>query len=430
MLRCWLALGYCFVFVCPWEVREADAQDQPAVPKVEIVLPKAGAELSGAISVTVRVSLPEGTRAPSAMYAGLGGDPWVKLSPSDKPGQWTGTLDSTMVPNGACRLTIHTDNKRSRAEAEVIVENPMRFFFADLHSHTSFSDGTLLPSVAHEYARDVAELDVFILTDHMEYVNEQEWQECREVAWKANDDGRFVAIPGLEWTKKQGHMNIFDPKTRHWPKETQPFYEAISEANVVVKFNHPGDGSTVFDGLAYSEAGDKAIQMMEVRHPAEEQAFLRALAAGWHIAPDGSDDTHAPNWGNRGTWTVILASGLSKRNIWDAMKKRHLYSTRDRNCLLSFTLNGALMGDIVEEPISDVAIVAVVDESEDDDLIAKIELFEDGTAIDTVEPNATSKKWEVNLKPEPGKHYYFIKVTEADGNVMWSAPIWVTVKAD
>lgn len=422
-----LACFCCVIWI--WSGSQAHSQNRPPAPKVEIVSPSAGEELSGLVSVKAQVTLPEGTQAPSVMYAGLGGDPWVKLIPSDTPGQWKGELDSTMVPNGTSRLTIHTENKRSRAEADVTVSNPMRFFFADLHSHTAFSDGALLPAVAHEYARDVAKLDVFILTDHLEYVNEQEWLESCEVAWKANEDGRFVVLPGLEWTKKQGHMNIFDPKTRHWPKETQPFYEAISKADVVVKFNHPGDGSGVFDGLAYSAEGDTAIQMMEVRHPTEEKAFLRALAAGWHIAPEGSDDTHAPNWGNCGTWTVILAPGLSKRNIWDAMKKRHLYSTRDRNCLLSFTLNGAIMGDVIEKPMADVEIVAAVDESEDDDLIAKIELWEDGEVIESVEPNSTSKKWTVNLQPEPGKHYYFVKVTEADSNTIWSAPIWVTVAA-
>ena len=388
--------------------------------------PQTGAEVSGSVSITAQVTLPEGTKAPTVMYAGLGGDPWIELSPTDKPGQWTGMLDSTKVPNGPTRLTVHTNDKPSRVEANVTVRNPMRFFFADLHSHTSYSDGTLLPTTAHEYARDVAKLDAFILTDHLEYTNEQEWQEIREVAWKANEDGRFVVIPGLEWTKKQGHTCIYDPKTRHWPKETQAFYEAISKADVVVKFNHPGDGSKVFDGLAYSAEGDKAIQMMEVRHPAEEQAFLRALAAGWHIAPDGSDDTHAPNWGNCGTWTVILAPGLSKRNIWNALKKRHLYSTRDRNCLLDFTLNGAIMGDIIDKPASDIEIVTTVDEPDKDDLIAKIELFADGKVIDKVEPKSTHEKWTVHLKLAPGKHYYFAKVAQADGNVLWSAPIWVT----
>jgi hypothetical protein len=29
-----------------------------------------------------------------------------------------------------------------------------------------------------------------------------------------------------------------------------------------------------------------------------------------------------------------------------------------------------------------------------------------------------------------GKHYYFVKVTQADGNLLWSAPVWVTVADD
>ena len=27
-----------------------------------------------------------------------------------------------------------------------------------------------------------------------------------------------------------------------------------------------------------------------------------------------------------------------------------------------------------------------------------------------------------------GKHFYFVKVTQKDGNMLWSAPVWVTVE--
>ena len=52
------------------------------------------------------------------------------------------------------------------------VQSWLRFHFADLHSHTAYSDGTLTPAIAHEYARDKAKLDVFCLTDHLESVDE------------------------------------------------------------------------------------------------------------------------------------------------------------------------------------------------------------------------------------------------------------------
>jgi hypothetical protein len=61
------------------------------------------------------------------------------------------------------------------------------------------------------------------------------------------------------------------------------------------------------------------------------------------------------------------------------------------------------------------------------DTVAKIELFEDGEVVQTDLPAATERRWEAALSPTPGLHYYFVKVIQADGNKLWSAPVWLTV---
>jgi hypothetical protein len=274
----------------------------------------------------------------------------------------------------------------------------------------------------------VAKLEVFCLTDHLESVNDAEWLDTREVAFDANVDGEFVSFPGLEWTKKWGHLNIYDPRTRNWPNDPDAFYKACADAGVVTKFNHPGDGSKSHAGLAYSAIGDKTVQLMEVRQPKEEQAFIRALNNGWHIAPEGSDDTHSPNWGNVRSWTGIYAPGLSKQNILDALAKRRCYSTLDRNCKLAFRVNGEVMGSISDKPAQDVKVTVRVADPDETDIIAKIELFEDGKVVQVYNPkNKRGTCWLTGSSPPAGKHYYFAKVTQADGNLLWSAPIWVTV---
>lgn len=169
------------------------------------------------------------------------------------------------------------------------------------------------------------------------------------------------------------------------------------------------------------------MQLMEVRQEKEQIAFIRALDNGWHLAPEGSDDTHSPNWGNVRSWTGIYATGLSKQNILDALAKRHVYSALDRNCKLTFQINGATMGDIISEPVTKLKVRVVVDDADTSDVSAKIELFEDGRVVAAHEPNAAECWWEPACSPEPGKHYYFAKVTQADGNLLWGAPIWVTV---
>jgi hypothetical protein len=393
-------------------------------PKVQVVKPKAGQVLNGQIDV--RLKLPVGLREP--VYVGLGGPPWVKVEKVADSDEHRAQLDTCMVPNGDQNLIVKTTNKRADTAVGVKVKNPLKIYFADLHSHTGYSDGTLLPVVAHDYARNTSKLDIFSLTDHLEYVDDNEWLDTREVAWDANEDGEFVVIPGLEWTKKTGHMNIFDPKTRHWPVDTAGFYKAAAEAGVTCKFNHPGTGEKVHDGLAYSEIGDKAVQLMEVRRDDEEKAYIRALKLGWHIAPDGSDDTHGPNWGSKFAWSGILAPGLSKRNVLHALKNRHLYSTKDRNCLLTFTVNGAVMGDIIAYPVKDVTAVISVNDPDAEDMITRIELFQDGAVVQTDVPGSYNRQWSTSFDAAAGDHFYFVKVVQADGDMIWSAPVWLTVE--
>lgn len=396
---------------------------QPA-PKIEILQPQTGQALGGLVDV--RLKLPAQLSGP--VYVGLGGPPWARLERVPDASEGRVLLDSRMVPNGPQKLIVKTPNKRADAAVDVTVGNPLQVYFSDLHSHTGYSDGVLLPSVAHDYARNVSRLDVFTLTDHLEYVDDTEWLDIREAAWDASEDGKFVSIPGLEWTKKIGHINMFDPPTNRWPADLAGFYQAAADAGVVCKFNHPGDGTKVLEGLAYSEVGDRAVELMEVRRASEEQAYLLALKLGWHLAPDGSDDTHGPTWGSRFAWSGILAPGLSKRNILDALKKRHCYSTLDRDCILRFKVNGAVMGDIIAEPTQTVEAVVTVRDPNPGDTIDKIELFENGSIVQTDEPKAVGRRWTVRRTPQAGRHYYFVKITQADGNLLWSAPVWLTVK--
>ncbi|MDQ2990213.1 MAG: phosphotransferase, partial [Pseudomonadota bacterium] len=35
-----------------------------------------------------------------------------------------------------------------------------------------------------------------------------------------------------------------------------------------------------------------------------------------------------------------------------------------------------------------------------------------------------------NVTPAPGEHFYYVRVTQDDGNMLWSAPVWVTQLAE
>jgi hypothetical protein len=88
------------------------------------------------------------------------------------------------------------------------------------------------------------------------------------------------------------------------------------------------------------------------------------------------------------------------------------------------------MGQIIPDPAGNVKVIVAVNDPDEGDLITKIEIFEDGIVIQTDEPKSNSRRWRTTFKPMPGEHYYFVKITQKDENMLWSAPVWVTVVDD
>jgi hypothetical protein len=403
------------------------ADPQPTV-ELTITQPAAKATLSG--SVEVRVQVKPADAAPTYVHAGLSGPPFVALARMRKTNEWIGKLDTTLVPNGETQVVVIAAApkvRRAQQTATVSLANPLQVYFGDLHAHSYYSDGAMRPVDALTYARKVARLDFFVLTDHVGAIDEREWAETREQAWKANEDGRFVAFPGIEWSSKAGHVCLFDPPGRKWPTDLAGLYQAAKDAGAIGQFNHPGTRYGDFDAFAYSEVGDAAMRLVEVRSEPEERYFIEALGNGWHLAPTATDDSHSANWGTAGRWTGVLATGLSRLNVWTALKERHCYSTLDRNCLLDFRVNGAVMGEVIAQPVPWAKAVVVIADPDRTDSIAEMELIEDGKVIQSVVPGAQRCRWESAPLTKPGRHYYFVRVAQADKQKLWSAPVWVTI---
>ncbi len=425
-----LALCLVLALTLPAALAQDAAPEKPTW-EATVEAPAPDAALSGEVEVRLRVTPSD--QGDAILAAGFDGGPWTALTKGAEPGLWVGRLDTTLGPNGKRTLRWNghagwAKNQRIGGKVSVRVENPLRCYFGDIHSHTAYSDGVLFPEAAIAYARDVAGLDFFCLTDHLEALDDDEWRDSREQAWAANEDGRFVCFPGMEWTKKQGHANIFDPEGFLWPEDRDGFYQAVADAGLFAMFNHPGDGKGVWGDLAYSEVGDKAMRLMEVRDDAELQAYVLALNNGWHIAAAGTDDTHVANWGQGYALTGVRAPSLTKRNILDALRNRHCYSTLDANCEMLLLVNDALMGTESRQPAADVSIRIEIVDPDEGDTVAEVALYEDGKPVRTENPGTTGFALEETRTPPAGPHHYFVVARQADKDLLVSAPVWVTAK--
>jgi hypothetical protein len=121
----------------------------------------------------------------------------------------------------------------------------------------------------------------------------------------------------------------------------------------------------------------------------------------------------------------VLAEEFSRKGLFEAMKKRHSYAATD-NIVLDVRMGSNLMGDEVRtaRPALDVTALGT-------SALEKVEVFRNGTVVHAVTPAASAEvrfHW-ADPAPVAGDRasYYYVRVTQKDGQMAWGSPIWVTV---
>lgn len=333
-------------------------------------------------------------------------------------------------------------------------------YFGQLHSHTSYSDGAGTAAEAFEHASGVDNLDFLALTDHSNsYDNADsasitngsmsaEWVEGHALAKQYTTD-KFVGLFGYEmtWSNGLGHMNTFN--TPGFQSRTQSAYSTYATAlqnyyatlktvpDSINQFNHPGTTFGDFSDFAYyDEEIDQLITIIEVGNgegaigssgyfPSYEY-YTRALDKGWHVAPTNNQDNHKGLWGDANTArSVVLADSLTEESIYDAMRNYRVYATEDNDLSIMYTLDDNIMGSILEKgDVGDTVDLEIVLNDPTDDVIGNVEVIVNGglsIAKEEVDGNSDT----VNFTVPSSYSYYYIKVTEKDGDIAVTAPVWV-----
>ncbi len=275
----------------------------------------------------------------------------------------------------------------------------------------------------------------------------------------------FLALYGMEWgvINKGGHLNIFNSdQLLGWERNAQgelladvetpksnyaALYALMRERGWIGQFNHPAyAGQFLVDGqpLGYTPDGDAAMVLCEVmntsafstndqetetRRSNYEAACNRALAAGYHVAFSSNQDNHCANWGaSYGNRTAVLVitdaanAPLSREQLFEALRARRVFATMDKHAQLLFTANGKLMGERFENrgPLH----LATSFSNSAGQQAAAIAIFH-GVPGGNGSVTQVSDQAEVTVTPAPGPHFYYARLTQDDGNIVWSAPVWV-----
>ena len=387
------------------------------------------------------------------------------------------------MADGKVTVTVtvkRADNKEtSKTWSFTIGEATFQRYFGQLHSHTQYSDGAGSLESALAYVKalpDNANVDFVAFTDHSNYfdksgaanpegalydmslasaASQNLWNEYKNAVatFNADNAGSMVAIAGFEmtWSGGPGHINTFNTpgivsrnnttlnnKTKD--AGLQAYYKLLSQqegTNSISQFNHPGTTFGNFIDFGYWDAVvDTRMYMVEVGngegqigaggyYPSYEQ-YIMALDKGWHVAPTNNQDNHKGRWGDANdARDVILTDDFTEDGIYEALRARRMYATEDKNLELDYTVNGNMMGSIIDVP-EKLNFEISFNDPDRTDSIAKVELVvNSGKVAYTWDSAADLAKGSVSVELAPEYTYYFVRVTEGDGDLAVTAPVWV-----
>ncbi len=276
----------------------------------------------------------------------------------------------------------------------------------------------------------------------------------------------FLAVYGLEWgvINNGGHMNIYNsPELLQWelnssgqllgdtltPKgDYAGLYSLMRQRGWIGQFNHPASsGQFLVNGVAlgYTADGDQAMVACEVLNTSAfstntsetetgrssyEGACNKALEAGFHVSFVTNQDNHCANWGasytNRTGILIPNGVALTQASFVDAMKARRVFATMDKNSQLVLTANGHVMGERFTNsgPLNLVANYASTGGQSASTVVIYEGVPGRSGAVSQLASSATA-----TITPSVGEHFYYAKITQGDGKILWSAPVWVTQTA-
>ena len=354
-------------------------------------------------------------------------------------------------------------------------------YFGQLHSHTQYSDGAGTLTDALRYVENLpasANVQFVAFTDHSNYFDSSSspnveaalydtslvkdsdanhsWKTYKDTIAKFNEDnaGSMVAIGGFEmtWSGGPGHINTFNTpgivsrnnKTLNNKTDDagmKAYYALLSQAegaSSISQFNHPGTTFGNFKDFNYWDPViDSRMYMVEVGngegaigaggyYPSYEQ-YIMALDKGWHLAPTNNQDNHKGKWGNANdARDVILTDDFSEQGIYEAIRALRMYATEDKNLELTYTVNGLMMGSSITEIPDKLNVEVTVNDPDASDSIAKVEVVANSGKVAYTWDNAAQlRSGKLSATLDPSYSYYFIRVTQKDGDLAVTSPVWV-----
>ena len=355
-------------------------------------------------------------------------------------GDFTNVIDGLRVTEPGDLTIILRDD----AGAVLARSNPLRVaaetetthWWGDMHGQSQETVGTNSAEQFFAFARDKAFVDVAGHQANDFQISNEFWGWLNELTTEFNDDGRFVTLPGYEWsgnTALGGDRNVYfttegrqirrfshalvddmsDIATDSTTAEAL-FHDLKAAGEDVVTFAHCG-GRYADVKLAHDGDIEKSMEIHSawgtfewLVHDAFEMGYRSGIVANsdGHKGRPGASYPGSSSFGAIGGLTCLKMKELSRTAVFDCLRKRHHYATTGNRMYLDvaadFATEGtlyhddpalgsaegkparlAIMGDIVHLPEGDVTLKVKMHASAP---IERVDIFNGLQHLETLRP--------------------------------------------
>jgi hypothetical protein len=329
-------------------------------------------------------------------------------------------------------------------------------YWGDLHVHsilTPDAEGEV-DELMH-FARDKAAIDVVVIqendsnswsrkafVDHR--LNASEYALSIYYSRRYTEPGRFVALPGFEWSQRTADDDRPNHRTIMYAGPDTPIVrhtENNNDFDELCQVVAAAGGNMFTQHESFRLTGCTADTNIEVAtgwsvYIRDPRTIHAALSAGHRLGFVATSDGHRRNPGTGGGLTGIYATGLTPYAILDALRNRRVYATNGSRILIDARANGRFMGEDVRASDTVNLEIRVAAPKP----LARLVLLRDGAEIH-VQPGAGLKQTRAAFtdRPGPGFHWYYWRVElegdfpeyrgnaeVAEGTLAWSSPHRVT----
>lgn len=322
--------------------------------------------------------------------------------------------------------------------------------FGDIQQHSAHSDGVGSADETYLRARYRYGDDFAALTDHESFLGKRigpgEWAYLQAVAEAHDDPGEFATIVAYEWTGKAypgpGHKCIYLPGpgfpiiSRDDVPEGKDIVERISEQGAFTGPHHigwtgadvPGHdpvGQPVWEICSCHGCYEHPDHPLGYRGDLNDQFAKPQLDQGLRFGFIANSDSHGLLWHHgecrkrdpfRTGLTAVISATRTREAILDAIRQRRCYATSGAKILLDVHVAGFPMGSEldIEGPVEvHVRTLGTTD-------IDRIELLTPDGVVASDAPGSPSASFVAEVEAP----YVYCRVTQADGEMAWSSPIF------